>query len=528
MISKQAVKAYLDRKLEDYSWLKEKSKHGFVRRISQMGARQHLFKTVPYLHQYVCFYIGICLTRFLFLLDMGLGKTKIVLDIFEFRWNNGEATRMLVLAPNRVNVDGWAEEIELHSRMEFQSVLGSTEEKWRKLEEEADIFVTHYPGFLHMVTKKKSAKKKKRGKKVLEPDESALRRIADRFDVLVLDEIHKIKNHQTVTYRALVKLSKMLPCVYGMTGTPFGKNPENLWPQFNVVDFGETLGTTLGIFREAFFDEKFGYGGHRKYKLKRGMEDTLHQVIQNRSIRYEDTECTDVPKRVDIRVPITISDEAFAYYKPAHATLTEDMRTHRRDVKNNYAQLRQICSGFIMWKDEDGTKEKVVFKDNPKLEQLEELALELPLSRKMVIFHEYIESGRMIAAKLKELGFDCAQARGEIKDPAAEVRRFKNDENCRFLVANLASGSEGGNYQVANTVMFFESPSDPIRRTQAEKRCTGARQKKYKRVYVYDFVTKGTVEEDILESLAEGANLFKLLVNGKATVSIPREYRNAA
>lgn len=520
MISKHALQAFLSRKLDDYSWLKAKTKRGFLRRISQMGARPHLFKTPPYKHQLVSFYIGICISRFLFLLDMGLGKTKVVLDIFEYLWNNHKTKRALILVPNRVNVDGWREEVELHSRMECKLVLGTSKEKWEQFEEEADLFVTHYPGFVRMVTKKVAAKKKK-GKKVLVPDEVALRRIAERFDMLIMDEIHKVKNHNTVTYKALVKLSDMMTFVFGMTGTPFGKDPQNLWPQFYIVDFGETLGTTLGIFREAFFNESFGFGGHRIYKLKKEMKDTLHQVIQNRSIRYEDHECTDMPKRVPVRVPITLTQEAAAYYAPTHDLLTVDMRAGSAKTKNNYAQLREICSGFVMWRDDEGVKNKVVFKDNLKLEALEELAEELPASRKMVIFHEYVESGRMIAAKLKELGYDCAQARGEIKDPAAEIRRFKDEESCRFLAANFASGGTGGNYQVANTVLFFESPSDPITRTQAEKRCTGARQKTYKRVYVYDFVTLGTVEEDIQESLEEGKNLFEEVVNGRRTISRP-------
>ncbi len=293
-----------------------------------------------------------------------------------------------------------------------------------------------------------------------------------------------------------------------------------MWPQFHIVDRGETLGNTLGIFREAFFDTKFGYGGHRKYVLKKDTQEFLHVMIQNRSIRYEDNECGDMPERVDIRIPITLSVEAVAYYKPTHTELTSDMRLNKQDKKNGYHQLRQICSGFVMWKEED-QKIEVLFKDNPKLDAIEELALELPTNRKMVIFHEYVYSGRMIAERLRNSKLDCAEVRGEVKDSIEQVRWFKEDPKCRYLVANIAAGSLGGNYQVANTVVFFESPSGPIPRTQAEKRCTGARQKLYRRVYVYDLVTRGTVEEDILKSLGEGKDLFDLLVNGKASISVP-------
>ncbi len=61
------------------------------------------------------------------------------------------------------------------------------------------------------------------------------------------------------------------------------------------------------------------------------------------------------------------------------------------------------------------------------------------------------------------------------------IRRFKKDPKCVCLVANIAAGSVGGNYQVANTVVFFESPSGTIARVQAEKRCSGARQTLFNR-----------------------------------------------
>jgi len=521
MISKEAVQAFLRRPLEDYAWLKFKPKRGVLKRIARMGNRQHLFRTMPYRHQVVCFFIGICVSRFLFLLDMGLGKTKIVLDIFEYKFNNDEATRALVLVPNKINVDGWREEIELHSRMRFQGLLGSTKEKWQKLEDEADIYVVHYSGLVHMVTTKAKVRGQKKNK--LRIDSEAIEVLGRKFDYLVLDEIHKVKNHRTVIYAVLNKLSPMIPFVYGMTGTPFGKQPENLWPQFHIVDRGETLGDTLGMFREAFFDMKFGYGGHRKYVLRKDMQERLHIMIQNRSIRYEDKECSDMPERIDIPIPLTLTIEQMAYYKPTHATLTDAMRTVKKDRENGYHQLRQICSGFVKWKDESDQKAmEVLFKENPKLEAIESLALELPESRKMVIFHEYIYSGRMIATRLRSLKLDCAEVRGEIKDPIAEVRKFKENSKCRFLVANIAAGSVGGNYQIANTVVFFESPSGPIARTQAEKRCTGARQKEYDRVYVYDLIVRDTVEEDIQDSLADGRDLFESLVNGKANISVPR------
>jgi SNF2 family DNA or RNA helicase len=73
-----------------------------------------------------------------------------------------------------------------------------------------------------------------------------------------------------------------------------------------------------------------------------------------------------------------------------------------------------------------------------------------------------------------------------------------------------------GLQEVANYTMFYESPVSPIDREQAERRLRREGQKR--RVFQYDLVTRGTVDEKILTFHAEGEELFKALVRNPKSI----------
>jgi hypothetical protein len=56
-------------------------------------------------------------------------------------------------------------------------------------------------------------------------------------------------------------------CQYGigLSGTPFGKEVEDIWSQFYLIDFGETLGTTKGLFLEAFFNSQKNFHSTNRF-----------------------------------------------------------------------------------------------------------------------------------------------------------------------------------------------------------------------------------------------------------------------
>jgi SNF2 family DNA or RNA helicase len=431
-----------------------------------------------------------------------------------------KVNKTLVLVPNVVMVGNWGVEVETFTDLSWIDLVGTKKERLEKLEKEADIYIMNYHGLQSLLAYKRTEKTKK-GKSLIS-DPFAAVDFAKRFDAIIYDECHSsgLKNHRTLTFALCAMLSKRIPFRYGLTGTPMGRDPMDLWSQFYLIDQGETLGKTLTIFRESFFKVKINHWGGWDYKLKPKMENALYEKLKNKSIRYTEEEANELPDKVYIKKIITLSKEADEYYKRAKEGLIEALRDNASyiSLQNAFVRYRMLTSGFMRYKETDDegntlSKMDIVFKENPKLDMLEELLLDTPPSSKVVVFYEYIKSGELISQRLKKLKIKHSTLGGQTKNKEKARDTFLKDEKCKIFVVNSKSGGVGLNLQVANYCIFYESPVSPIIRKQAEKRChrTGSK----KTVFFYDIVAQGTVDEKILAYLKEGKDLFEALVEGR-------------
>lgn len=517
MISASALRAFLDRSLDSFDWIKECSEVDLDKALAELAPVPR-FHLPPFKHQKACFLIGLSLPEFLYLLDLGLGKTKLVLDLISYRKLCGEKPKALVLVPNVANIENWVIEIEIHApKLSYVALEGSSLDKTEWLKEDADLYITNYAGLVAMVSE--SIPHGKKHKWVVRKEK--LQRVIDRINSVAFDESTEFKNHLSLAYQACRDISAACYIRYALTGIPFGRNPHDLWSQFYVIDQGLTLGPTLGLFREAFFTKKrnfFGGPYSFDYKFDKDKERRFHEVIKNRSIYYDEDECPDLPEKVFSKRFLTFPVDTYQYYKKVVESL-RDRKHNMILVKNSFLQMRQLASGFLGYKEDVGGKTaKIVFADNPKLDELMRLVDELPPRKKMIIFHEYIFTGEVIAKELDKIGIGYARLWSGTKDPGQELRRFREVKSCRILECNNHSGAFGLNLQVANYVVFVESPVSPIVRKNAEKRAHRQGQKA-KRVFYYDLVMRNSVDEKILGYLKEGRDLFDALIKGKETLA---------
>lgn len=515
IISPTVVRAFLNRELDDYSFLKQATEHELFQQILPLSelfpatSSGFSFHTKPRLHQLASFYAGICMPQFLFLLDPGAGKTKIILDTFYWRMLNRQEGPFVVIVPAAANTDGWMEQVEIH-RPELKAVqlLGSQDQRIKLLGKEADVYLIHYDGLMSFMTKLVKGK----GREI---DHKAAPEFADFFAGFAADEIHQVGNKASLTFRMLNALSNHHEIRYGATGTPFGRNPEKLWAQFYIVDHGETLGPTLGLYRSAFFIAKERYWGGYDYKFDIRREGDLHKLLQHRSIRYEDKEFADTPDIMPQTHKVSFGMDARKYYEQVLDQLKQS-RGNLQEQRNSFLRMRQVCSGFLSVRGEDEEKILVSFYNNPKLEALETRVLGLPEGEKYIVYHEFVRSGDMICEMLDRHKIRWARV-GKKHDAVASMRRFKRDENTQVLIWNYMSGGGAGlnMHDVCRRIGYYESPVDPIVRTQTGKRIVGGlRTVAGKRVYVDDFIVANSVEVRILEWLAEGRDLFQAIIEG--------------
>jgi len=277
-----------------------------------------------------------------------------------------------------------------------------------------------------------------------------------------------------------------------------------------LMDRGETLGQTLGIYRACFFNEKQNFWGGSEYTFKKGMRYKLHSTLQHRSIRYSDSECFDIPPIIKQVIHIPMSEETKPYYEQTRSGVL-NAGGDRIEIENGYIKLRQISSSFIYFKDEDGEKTTIDFVEHPKIDKLISMLDEVPEGSSSIIFYEFSRSGELIYQALKKAKKPCLYMK---KEEASAIRkRFGKDDQSRILLVNWRSGGTGLNLQAATRGFFYESPVSPIERKQCEKRFTGARQKK--KTWIYDLCVKGSIEQSILDFLKEGEDLFTSIIGGK-------------
>lgn len=535
-VSPAGVRYYLDeRPLADYRELKALKRYELMGILRDVIADKGIgpdcidWVTKPWLHQLSVFLAGALEGNFFMSLDMGTGKTKIFMDWYLFNLAAERIKkRALIIVPDELNIEGWMDDASTHSKFPFTPLVGSTVQKWDALSgspEQGFVGVT-YLGLMHMIADVEEVfdKKTKEKKNKMLVNPARVKDMVSFVDCLEADETHEIRNADALPSKVCQVLSQKVPVRYGGTGTPFGRNPMDLWAQFNFIDHGETLGSKA-LFREVFFNAKTGWGGWKDWVFDKRMEEDLHRILANRSLRYEDYECSDLPPIVSRVVKVPFTKEAYQYYRPAREKM-EALAKGSVDeslVETSFSKLRQVCSGFLYV----GTDLKDRISNRftspiPKLEAMIQLIKAVP-NKKFLVFLEFEESRRIVKERLKkeDIPFSVVEKTSDKNSKIRAVHEFKKNKNKKVLVSHWKAAGVGGNFQMAQYILFYEGPVSPIYRKQCIKRVQRPGQKEDK-VFIYDFVTASSVEVKILKFIEEGEDLFRSIVSGRETVDSNR------
>lgn len=445
------------------------------------------------------------------------GKTVITLSLLRYWHDCGMLRRALIFITSDKAFPTWEKQMHwFDTGLPYVFLDGSSRDKWYKWEEFGDgLMFVSYPGATALVTK--TVKEKGKKKTWWELDNKLVVQLSQHLDALVLDESTRASGYQSLTHKLIDKLGNAASIRYALAGRPFGRDPTLLWAQHKLIDRGDTLGTTLGLFRAAFFTSKenpWVPQRQRKYALEYTFDkrktDLLSRLVQHRSITYSEAECIDVPKFISIISDVEFSQEARAYYREAVSSIVAS-KGNKREIKNIFVRMRQMASGFLGFKDDEtGERAEVAFEENPKLEVMLDLVYQLPTDRKAIIFYEFTWSGRRLYEELEKLGLKPVWLWSGTKNPQGDLKRFEFRDSRVMVLNNRVGAYSLDGLQVANYCFFYESPLSCIDREQAERRLR--RQGQKRRVYQYDLVVKDSVEEKILQYHAVGRDLHKAVL----------------
>jgi SNF2 family DNA or RNA helicase len=517
-LSPRAVKAFHERPHRDYSRWKDLTERELITRRDKLEVRPPVWNALR-LDQRVCLTIGARKKRFAYFNETGTGKTFLSIALMRYFKKTGDTKTNLVLVPNKINKYEWLEEgFGKHApNMKCVVLQGSTINKWKLIAEnpDADAFVETYMGFVRMCCDLKKVWRRRKGNK------TKIKKLMKLFEGVYLDESTYVKNKAKLPWRLCNQLSKSAEVFFILTATPFGRDVDDVWPQVFLVDRGETLGETLGLFRSAYFTQKENYWGGFDYALDAKGKKAISHRLDNISIAYP-ADQTTMPHLTRVPKYAVLPEDADAYFERAKHAM-ESAKGNYQEMKNAFLRMRQISSGFVGFKDDEtGEKAKFTFDTNPKLELLESLVTTFKPEHKFIVFHDFQYSSKIICEMLKELEIGHVAIHGKTKHSDEMRNRFKNDPDCQGLVLSNSAGGYGLNLQFAKYGIYYESPVGAILRKQTEKRFD-RQYSLHRNVILYDLIVRGTVDQSILNFHAEGRSLWKAILNtGPEHVFKPR------
>jgi SNF2 family DNA or RNA helicase len=413
--------------------------------------------------------------------DMGLGKTVQTLAAVELLARERGIGKVLVVAPASVKYQ-WAGEIARFTKRAVQVIDGEPAERLAMYREETFYRLVNY--------------------------EQVVRDL-DRLnewppDLVVLDEAQRIRNWESKTSRAVKKLQSRYAFV--LTGTPLENRLEEL---YSIVQF--TDAHRFGPAFQFLHDHRVldARGSLKGYRNLDSLRTKLEPIFLRRS-RGE--VLTQLPGRTDSTSLVELSDEQRGPYEEQRSTLarlaTKGFLTDldRKRILACLVNLRLICDSLFLF-----DKKSHV---SPKLEEFAELLPQLiEGDHKIVVFSQWETMLREAAAVADDQAVGHVVLHGGLdgKERKAVLERFATRPECRLLFSTDAGGV-GLNLQVADTVVNLELPWNPAVLEQRIARVHRMGQERP--VRVVHFVTRGTIEDRVSETIRLKKQLFTGLFDG--------------
>lgn len=354
-----------------------------------------------------------------------------------------------------------------------------------------------------------------------------------RADVVVADEVSAIKNQNAKKTKAIKELVSKYK--FALSATPMENSPVELFSICQWVD-PEIFGNWWQFFNKHVVKDY--WGGIARYKdievigrklkgvmLRRKKEEVADQlpdiVPQVRMIELDKT--TRFVYDAICGKLVSQIDEAKSLMKSDVEGSSSDYKSASGNALALFTLLKQVCDdarlletsksefaeGFVRLFDTGKVKSN-------KLDEIKTVVEEVMRNEeKVVIFTEYKRMIPLLKEKLKGMS-TIVEISGGVKEEQRHKNReqFWNDKATKILISTDA-GKYGQNLQCASYLISVDAPWNPATFEQRIGRIYRLGST-VQSVTVISFITRGTVEERIMEILEKKLDLFEQIIDGKS------------
>ena len=462
---------------------------------------KYKFKTKPYGHQLKALEMSWNRETFAYFMEMGTGKTKVLIDNMAMLYDKGKIDGALIIAPKGVIGTWHNQELPAHlpNHIENVTVLWQaniTKGQSRKL---GTLFKTG--GELHILIMNIEAFSTQKGAQF------AQKFMLSHKTLMVVDESTTIKNPKAKRTKNILQLADRAQYRRILTGSPVTKNPLDLFTQCYFLDPFHLDHQSYYSFRTRYAIMKTAHIAGRSIQLVAGFKHLaeLSEKLKPFSYRVLKEDCLDLPDKIYMKRVISLTDEQLKVYKQmkeeALAILNEKTVT-TVNALTQLMRLQQItCGHFVA---DDGTTQEI---KNNRLNELMDILDEV--EGKAIIWVHWQKDVQIIKkALIKEYG------PGSVVDyygltPQDQRQKnkdaFQNDSKVRYFVGTPQTGGYGITLTAANTVIYYSNGYDLEKRIQSEDRAHRIGQ--HKPVTYVDILAEETVDEKIVKSLRKKINI---------------------
>ena len=420
--------------------------------------------------------------------EMGLGKTIQVIYYIKQMLKDNENNKFLIVVPTSLAYN-WDHEFDsFGSNIKRKICVGNKDKRTKILSDlnDTNVIITTYG--------------------LLREDEELYNNL--NFNTMVIDEAQNIKNNMAGITKVVKKINAETK--FALTGTPLENSILELWSIFDFIMPGYLASLT-----------KF----QSKYKIKDFDEDSeilikgLSKQINPFILRRKKQDVVkELPDKLINDIYIELKDEQKKLYVAELERVkeemekiieTEGMNKARFLILQLLTKLRQICidPSIVYDNYKDGSN---------KLEQLESIVNEyIKNNHKILIFSSFKTALNIVKEKLNKAKIKTYMIDGSVpaKDRIEMVDNFNNNDDVKVFLIMLKSGGTGLNLATADVVIHLDLWWNPQAENQATDRAHRIGQKNT--VEVIHLITKGTIEEKILELQNKKRILSDKLIDGE-------------
>lgn len=309
------------------------------------------------------------------------------------------------------------------------------------------------------------------------------------FNYIILDESQNIKNPSSKSFKAVRQLKSRHRLV--LSGTPIENSVSDLWTQLTFLNPG-LLGT------QSFFNEEYVQAIEKRKDEDKARK--LQAIIKPFVLRRtKEQVAAELPPKTEHIFYCDMSEDQAAYYEKTKSAYRNDLLSSMDNgsyakkqiqILQGLTALRQLANHPVMIDEE-------YHSDSGKFENvIHTLDNVLKGGHKVLIFSQFVKHLEIFKPYMEREKISYAYLDGSTRNRGEIVADFQQNEQVRVFLISIKAGGVGLNLTQADYVFILDPWWNPAIEQQAIDRTHRIGQDK--KVFIYKFISKDTVEEKIL------------------------------